>query len=299
MSSHDDVIIITKRARGHGHGHHGGSWKIALADFALAMMAFFLVLWLIEVSSQDQKEAIAEYFSRPNFFDDAGAPSPVSFDNSSLGAGTFQPPNEVEEEFSRTPPEENKKKESASAANSLSPHLVVAKSRSIMTNSANTLHIESVPEGIRIDLIDSEKQPMFTKGGNSLSHYFEDLLLAMAPTLAELQIPIKITGHTDGVQFHKAASGNNWNLAFQRAQQARETLVYGGVEESSIDRLVAMADRSLLTPDTPNNIINRRVELLVLLDPSEYSTAKSKKRIAEKLSEATETAHEKAAANQI
>ncbi len=262
MSS--DPIIIRRRARPSPKGHHGGSWKVALADFAMAMMALFLVLWLVEVSSDEQKKAIADYFSTPGIFAEKHTQFPVEF------SGTLPKSGPVEEQVV----EARTLLSDAALQRPIKTHQEQAfdrisrefESGGSLSAYAQSLRMQASPEGIRIDIIEDGKRHMFGRGSENLAPYFEDLLLALAPRLAELNMPLKISGHTDAVPFSKGARSNNWELSHNRAHAALDTLVHGGYPDEQILQVVAMADRNLLLPEEPENPINRRIELLLLND---------------------------------
>ncbi|WP_067516391.1 flagellar motor protein MotB [Endozoicomonas ascidiicola] len=287
-----ETIIIRKRARpGHG-GHHGGSWKVALADFAMAMMALFLVLWLVEVSSDEQKLAISDYFSRPGIFEGTNSKHPVDLAGSA--------PKSAPLEHFRIEGDQLLKKTLFSPTEVTMQTLILGTLKKDLEGDdglasfGENLRMTSIKEGVLIDIIEDGSHPMFVRGGQSLTPYFEDLLLALAPKISGFQLPIKITGHTDATPFSSHSGRNNWDLSHERAQIAVKTLVHGGLPEASIDQVVAMADRQLLLPDDPTNPMNRRIELVIVTE-----TVESSKPETPSVMEMRSEAQSEAAANQI
>ncbi|MCV9880406.1 flagellar motor protein MotB [Brenneria izbisi] len=261
---HQHPIIRKKRKSGHG-AHHGGSWKIAYADFMTAMMALFLVMWLIAISTPSQLAQIAEYFRTP--LKVALTSGSKSSESSSPIPGGGNDPTQQEGEVRKIIKmdtegrldEERLKKlrerldqliEADPRLRALRPHLL----------------IEMIDEGLRIQIIDSQNRPMFQTGSAQVEPYMRDILRAIAPILNDIPNKLSISGHTDDVQYAMGERGySNWELSADRANSSRRELITGGLAEGKVLRVVGMAaTMNLKHSVTGNDAVNRRISLLVL-----------------------------------
>ncbi|TBU94541.1 motility protein MotB [Stutzerimonas kirkiae] len=265
--------IIVKRVKRYAAGHHGGAWKIAFADFAIAMMAFFLVLWLLSSTTPEQRKAIAGYFQDPIGFSESASPYVIDLGGTptpapdktlnptldSVGSATSQASmdgadaetlaEEVEQERLQLLLQELQEK--------------VDENPSLM-HSREQIQFEITRDGLRIQIMDAENRPMFALGSAQLQPFFEDLLLAMADTIKAVPNKISISGHTDAKPFSGASNFGNWELSASRANAARRTLVAAGYPESQVARVVGYASSVLLDAENPYNPVNRRIDILVL-----------------------------------
>ncbi|MDE1168417.1 MAG: flagellar motor protein MotB [Pseudomonas sp.] len=262
-----DAPIIIRRRRKVSHGHHGGAWKIAFADFMTALMALFLVLWVLSNASKAQKNAIADYFSTPlltalgkgerssnstNVIP-GGGPSPT------FKAGEF---SQVDTPRKRPAAEEMRRlgrlRERLQSAVELNPAL---------KDLSQQILIELTPEGLSLQLIDSEQRPMFEVGSARVAPYLRTLLRTIAPVLNELPNSIQISGHTDSHPYAGGELGySNWELSADRAKASRQELVSGGLDSDKLLRLSGMADRIRFHDAQPFDAANRRIAIIVL-DP--------------------------------
>ena len=269
MNNYDPVIRRVKKVK--RGGHHGGAWKIALADFALAMMAFFLVLWIINVSSPDELKAIEGYFNDPMGVATAGySNDPIDL-GGSPAMSTEQKldidlpePGSVPEAQNETNKREGKEGDEIEKMN----NLLVEQFQSIdrINSQQQNMRIEITPDGVRITLIDDPDRPMFERGSARLVPDMENTLLSMGSVFERVQNPISITGHTDSSTFNDANGMDNWDLSSARANAAKRALVEGGVASRRIAQVIGLADTvpyNRLDPDSPEN---RRISVMLLTD---------------------------------
>ncbi len=279
MSKQEHVVF--KRAKAHGHDEaHGGAWKVAFADFMIALMALFLVLWIMQVSDKEERQAIVENITRMNIFEpsngnpfdtaqgmtpvDLGSSSSVRSKHDSTHTVTsfYNGNGEGPESDSLIPGKFDTREELAVLAKVIEKMIK-------QINAQDNVHIDITPQGLRIVLQDDYKQNMFSRGGTELTPYFEDLLLALAPIFQRVENSIIISGHTDSTAFKQRFSNKtNWELSANRANVARQTLVAGGMPEQRVLQVTGMSDRALLNPKEPGGSENRRIELFVLTTPA-------------------------------
>jgi chemotaxis protein MotB len=253
MADGPKVIVIKKK--GKGHGHHGGAWKVAYADFVTAMMALFIVLWLLTQSDQASKEVIAEYFrtgtmpggsltiGRP-----AGSNPPVPVDilpQGSSGGLSMRALNKL--------------------ANSMEKLLKKAASSgdAQMAKLAKSVTVKVSAQGALIELVDSGEDLLFAVSSSELKPATVRFLEQIAPLLTESGQRIEIHGHTDARAFDKTAKKTNWDLSYERAERARKILEAKGVPHGEIDGVLAHADTQLYVADKPLAPQNRRLSILV------------------------------------
>ncbi|WP_312935122.1 flagellar motor protein MotB [Pseudomonas sp.] len=265
--------IIVKRVKRFGDGHHGGAWKIAFADFATAMMAFFLVLWLMSTATPEQKIAIAGYFQDPIGFAESGTPYVID-----LGGTPEMAPDKTinpEQNMESTPPlnpQVNKDQVESMAEQVERERLELLLQE--LQNKVNEnpelqkfkdqILFEITQDGLRIQIMDAENRPMFDLGSARLQPYFEDILLAMADTIKAVPNKISVSGHTDAKPFAGSGGFGNWELSANRANAARRALVTGGYPDDQVARVVGYASSSLFDRKDPLNPVNRRIDIVVL-----------------------------------
>jgi len=277
LGPHQNIII--RRSKKGRHEEHGGAWKVAMADFALAMMALFLVLWVINSSNEQQRAAISGYFQDPKAFEegkrvpsryviDLGG-SPSTADNIAesevLDPEKILQAEEIEsmaEAIERQRMEQMKAKIEAriDASPTLSPF-------------KDQLLLDITTEGLRLQIVDQTKRPMFDAGSARLKYYSEDILWELAPMLATMDHRLSIVGHTDASKMGGARDEDdaNWSLSALRADAARRALMEAGVEKSQIAEVIGMGDTAPLKPDDPYAEVNRRISITLLNKKSEES----------------------------
>ncbi|MFK3972285.1 flagellar motor protein MotB [Pseudomonas sp. NPDC087358] len=264
--------IIIKRVKRYGGGHHGGAWKIAFADFATAMMAFFLVLWLMSSATPEQLIAIAGYFKDPVGFSDSGSPYVID-----LGGSPEMSPDQTLNPEVKSTPAPDKVPVDADKQDAAAEQVEQERLEMLLQELQNKVNenpqlakfkdqilFEITQDGLRIQIMDAENRPMFDIGSARLKPYFEDILLAMADTIKAVPNKVSISGHTDATPYVGNNGFGNWELSANRANAARRALLAGGYPDPQVARVVGYASSSLYDKENPNNPVNRRIDIVVL-----------------------------------
>ncbi|MBF4206442.1 MULTISPECIES: flagellar motor protein MotB [Pseudomonas] len=265
--------IIVKRIKRFGDGHHGGAWKIAFADFATAMMAFFLVLWLLSTATPEQKIAIAGYFKDPIGFSESGTPYIIDLG----GSPQLAPEKTINPEVKSEPTPDTSLQLDQDKVESMAEQVERERLELLLQELQNKVEenpqlqkfkdqilFEITQDGLRIQIMDAENRPMFDLGSARLQPYFEDILLAMADTIKAVPNKISISGHTDAKPYAGTGDFGNWELSANRANAARRALVAGGYPDTQVARVVGYASSSLFDRQNPLNPVNRRIDIIVL-----------------------------------
>ncbi|MTH46506.1 flagellar motor protein MotB [Intestinirhabdus alba] len=262
--NHPIVVVKRRKSKGHGDGAHG-SWKIAYADFMTAMMAFFLVMWLISISSPKDLVQIAEYFRTPLATAVTGG-SRISHDNSPIPGGGDDHARQEGEVKKQPNIDLLKRRLEQSRLSKLRGDLdQLIESDPKLRALRPHLKIDLVREGLRIQIIDSQNRPMFKIGSAEVEPYMRDILRAIAPVLNGIPNRISLSGHTDDYPYANGERGySNWELSADRANASRRELVIGGLDDGKMLRVVGMAATMRLSDRGPDDAINRRISLLVL-----------------------------------
>ena len=266
--------IVIKRIKKGGHGGHAAAWKIAYADFVTAMMAFFLLMWLLGSTTAGDLKGIADYFQSPLKIALSGgsgagdATSIIQGGGPSLTQSVGQvksgenetrknTPNQLRRELARIERERMEKlKERVDAA-------IVGNSR--LAEFRHQIRVEVTPDGLRIQIIDDFNRPMFQLGSSTVQPYMREILRSIAEVLNEVDSRIALSGHTDSAQYAGGERGySNWELSADRANSSRRELVAGGLGRDRIVRVVGLADSNLLIKDDPRSPLNRRIAIIVL-----------------------------------
>jgi chemotaxis protein MotB len=329
--------IIIKREEIIEGGHHGGAWKVAYADFVTAMMAFFLLMWLLNATTEKQRRGLADYFAPSNAIatktSGSGLPfgGRTPFDNGSMvsdkGAQTVKPgrstaavaPDDADADMSdqalaprqidddgdpapaqlarsnaddsgedggskkmQSPQTEPNADDRAATADKAREERAqrVAQERANFDQAAeqmraalqadpdlaafaHQLSIDITPEGLRIQLLDEDRQPMFASGSTVLNDRARLIVQKIAPMIAKLPEPISITGHTDAEPYHGGGM-TNWDLSTERANATRRLLAESGLADQRFKSVAGTADRDLLLPGDPRAAANRRIVIVVL-----------------------------------
>ncbi|MCV4340274.1 flagellar motor protein MotB [Pseudomonas capsici] len=264
--------IIVKRVKRFGGGHHGGAWKIAFADFATAMMAFFLVLWLLSAATPEQLIAVAGYFKDPVGFTDSGSPYVID-----LGGSPEMSPNQTLNPEVKTTPSPDTVPIESDTSESKAEQVEQERMEMLLQELQNKVEenpqlqkfkdqilFEITQDGLRIQIMDADNRPMFDSGSARLKPYFEDILLAMADTIRTVPNKTSISGHTDAKPYVGSGEFGNWELSANRANAARRALVAGGYPDSQVARVVGYASSALYDREHPFNPVNRRIDIVVL-----------------------------------
>ncbi|MEQ5788035.1 OmpA family protein [Erythrobacter sp. NFXS35] len=268
--------IIVKKVTIVEGGHHGGAWKVAYADFVTAMMAFFLLLWLLGATVEKQRKGIADYFTptlvkmrkesagSEGLLGGSSITDPDNYPNAMGQTGTraITIPRGVTggpvEGGGRGELDSDKLKE---LRDTIAKKLV---QRRQLAHLARQVRVMRAPEGIRIDLVDDADFSMFELGTTILTTDARGLLEVMAETLKDQSAPLILRGHTDSLPWRSGVTANNWSLSTGRAEATRQALVLGGVPQPRIARIEGVAATEPLIADNPADPRNRRISLLLL-----------------------------------
>ncbi|MBD2810786.1 flagellar motor protein MotB [Xenorhabdus sp. Vera] len=264
MRANNVTVIRIKKRKKHDPGHCGGSWKIAYADFMTAMMAFFLVMWLISIASPQELTSIAEYFRTPlqvainkgQQSSDSTNPIPGG------GEDVFQQDGEVFRQIKQVETSEDTRR--LNRLRQQLDQLIITDPR--LKELRPHLLIDMMDEGLRIQIIDRENRPMFMIGSAKVESHMSDILRAIAPILNDIPNKVSLSGHTDNLQYVNGQRGySNWELSSDRANASRRELLMGGLDEVKILRVVGMASTvSMQKGIDPNAPVNRRISIIVL-----------------------------------
>jgi chemotaxis protein MotB len=340
--------IVIKRIEEAGHGHHGGAWKVAYADFVTAMMAFFLLMWLLNATTEEQRRGLADYFAPSNVMgqnqtgagqpfggrtphesaqvtQNAGAirlqrgPLPVLEDveveeevptvarpvpkrEGPEGEDEEAEPRRIRQARADAPPgdadprevqrraqadtreadargtreadarelsdaalrEEHRRREREAFERAAQELREAVAADPLLADLGPQLLVEQVPEGLRIQLLDADRQPMFSLGGTAPNDRARNLLARVTQVVSRLPNAIAVAGHTDATPFRGGGERSNWDLSAERANVTRRLLTEAGLPPARIRSVTGHAERDLLLPDAPNAAANRRVSITLL-----------------------------------
>jgi chemotaxis protein MotB len=267
--------IIVKRIKKTAGGHHGGAWKIAYADFVTAMMAFFLLMWLLGSTSKGDLEGISEFFKNPLKVAMSGGSG--SGDSSSVikGGGTDLTRrngqvNKGETQTNRKTYDLNDAKAALEKVEGERLKILKAKieatieANPILKKYQNQLLLDITSEGLRIQIVDEQNRPMFALAKATLQPYTSDILHVLGMVLNDVPNRIGLSGHTDSTPYFSEAGYSNWELSADRANASRRALVVGGLADAKILRVVGLAAAAPLDRADPFNPINRRISIIVM-----------------------------------
>ncbi len=277
-SRNKEHTTIIKRSARKGHeAFHGGAWKVAFADFTLAMMALFMVLWIMGAVTEEERKEIVSTLNGESIFEghsitpvtrkEAGGKMAVLTTGDALskkkvtGQGPTDPLKDMTQQVKHGQSLEDVNKRSQKRIEDLAR--IIMKITSAYDAQSN-LKLEIVPQGLRILITDDQKREMFQRSSAILTPFFKRLLGEFAPALSTIDNKIIITGHTDATHFRDQELYNNWNLSGERAMQARTVLTRNGLDPNQILQVSGMADQMLLDPQNPLSSANRRIEIMVL-----------------------------------
>ena len=283
--------IIVKRIKKSGGGHHGGAWKIAYADFVTAMMAFFLLMWLLGSTTKGDLNGIAEYFQTPLRVGMLGGSG--SGDSSSVlqGGGRDLTKKEGQVKKGSDPPQKKSydlKAAQAELERAEMQQLKSLKSRIEATIESNPtlkqykkqLLLDITTEGLRIQIVDEKNRPMFALARAELQPYTKEILHEIGSALNGVQNKIGLSGHTDATPYINGEKGySNWELSADRANASRRELIAGGMDESKVLRVVGLSSAVFIDAQDPFNPINRRISIIVMNKKTEESIANDGKMV--------------------
>jgi len=277
--------IVIKRIKKAGHGHHGGVWKIAYADFVTAMMAFFLLMWLLGSTTKGDLKGIADYFQSPLQVAMAGGSGAGDADSVIQGGGPSltDAPGQVKRGDVEAD-KQRRARERAERARRERAQMEDLKTRLESALLANPqlaelrhqIRVEITPDGLRIQIVDDFNRPMFALGGAQVQPYMRVLLREIGQVLNEVDRKIALTGHTDATPYVGGERGySNWELSADRANASRRELIAGGMDPAKVLRVVGLADSSLLNKDNPRDPLNRRISIIVFNKLAEEKLARA------------------------
>ncbi len=271
------VIIIKKKKKGGGDGHHGGAWKVAYADFVTAMMAFFLLMWLLNATTEEQRKGIADYFnptipiSRISgggsdglngssiFTEQTYAKMGTGATASSTLAKTKPLTADEAAKFSENSETELTEAQQAAAVAQL--EMMLSEESKALSDH---VQVKLSPEGIVMELVDSEDVPLFALGQSQPTDLLVELVATVTDSFGAFGNNIKVVGHTDSLAYRDNMSFDNWDLSTERANVARRLLVEKGFPLTRIQEVSGRADTDLLIPDDPYAAQNRRISITLL-----------------------------------
>ena len=274
--------IIIKRIKKNGHAAHGGAWKIAYADFVTAMMAFFLLMWLLGSTSEGDKKGLSDYFNAPlkvalQGGSGAGASNSIlSGGGKDLTRSTGQSPaGEGEDPIRRkmaadimraeVAKQETKKMEALSAKIS-----AVISNNPKLAEFQSQIRLETTPDGLQIQIVDDQNRPMFDTGSALVKPYMREILREIGTALNGVENKISLDGHTDRSPYGNGDKGySNWELSADRANASRRELVASGMPDEKLARVTGLASSNLLDQQNPLAPINRRISIIVMTREAE------------------------------
>jgi chemotaxis protein MotB len=268
--------IIIKRVKKGGHAVHGGAWKIAYADFVTAMMAFFLLMWLLGSTTDGDKKGISDYFQSPVKVAMQGGSGAGSSNSLIMGGG-----NDITQTAGQTAKSDSEEKKSKRVAteqfrqseakadsrrlSALSAKIAAAISNNKkLSEFSSQIKLEITPDGLQIQIVDDQKRPMFDSGSASVKPYMHDILREIGVALLDVENKISLDGHTDRSSYGSPLGYSNWELSADRANATRRELMAAGMPESKLARVVGMGSSLPFDPEDPKSPSNRRITLLVM-----------------------------------
>ncbi|SAL15732.1 flagellar motor protein MotB [Caballeronia sordidicola] len=287
MANKNDRPIFIKRIISSKKAHHGGAWKLAYADFMTAMMAFFLLMWLLSAVSPVQRQGIAEYFNMPlknaimggqrtgmdsSIIDGGGrdisSPEPGT---TRMSDGTRRS-NRIDEQTLKDAQGELERRDQARLHDLQVKLMSAIDANPVLRQFRQQIRIDSTQQGLRIEIVDTQKRPMFALASNSVQPYMRDILREIGKALNDVPNRIVVQGHTDATQYAGGEKGySNWELSADRANASRRELISGGMDEAKVLRVIGLASTQNLNKKDAFDPENRRISILVLNRKSEES----------------------------
>lgn len=291
MRNAQEQVIVVRKRRTSGHKKAGGAWKVAFADFTLAMMALFMVLWVLAVSSQQEREILATRLrdysilsNEANPFDISNSPFPIDMEGKPsvedqmalqyVTDGQPQQPNEIYHQANGK--QLSQAIEGETAKGYLDTPAQMQQLGSIIARLAkeahlqNNLKLEVVAQGLRIQIRDDDNSQMYARGSTFITPYFSQVLNSLTPLLANVENKLMISGHTDSVPYPDDHY-TNWELSSERAAMARRVMVSRGLPAAHVAMVMGLADTMLIDPKNPEASQNRRIEILLMNKKAEQA----------------------------
>ena len=296
--------IIIKRVKKAAHVHHGGAWKIAYADFVTAMMAFFLLMWLLGSTAQGELQGIAAYFNSPLKVAMSGGSG--AGNSSSIVPGGGNDLSKVHGQVRRSEADDNANRRSSQAMGRADEskrdaqrlHALKAKVEAMIASNSklneyrSQIRTEITQDGLMIQIVDEQNRPMFDSGSALVKPYMRDILRDIGAAMGSAENSISLSGHTDAAPYGNADRGySNWELSADRANASRRELVAAGMPMDKLARVVGMASSDPLLPEETRAAQNRRITITVLTKEAERRMlGQDKDRNTEQVTSAEEAA---------
>lgn len=281
--------IIIKRIKKGGHAAHGGAWKIAYADFVTAMMAFFLLMWLLGSTTEGDRKGISDYFASPLKVAMQGGSG--SGDSSHVLKGGGQDLSRTDGQVKRGEVEAERRTINLKALKAEQRRVEAARldelkkkvedalaSNPKLASMSSQIRLDMTPDGLRIQIVDAQNRPMFDSGSAVVKPYMRELLRQIAEVLLEVPNRLTMEGHTDAAPFSGDRGGlgyGNWELSSDRANASRRELVSGGLPDARMLRVQGLAASSLFERDDPLSPSNRRISIIVMNRDAEDSVLRT------------------------
>jgi chemotaxis protein MotB len=295
--------IIVKKVKKGGHAVHGGAWKIAYADFVTAMMAFFLLMWLLGSTSEGDKKGLSDYFAAPlkvSMMGGSGAGASNSVltgggsdltqqsGQSRKGDGNDPIKKKMMAEAMKAEIAKQDAKKLAALSGKISS---LISSNPKLAEYSSQIRLETTPDGLQIQIVDDQKRPMFDSGSASVKPYMHDILREIGTALNDVENKISLDGHTDRSPYSNADRGySNWELSADRANATRRELVAAGMPDAKLARVVGLSSSILLDAANPLSPVNRRISIIVMTrEAEERLMGSGRSPVASTAEPATET----------
>ncbi|AGX87388.1 flagellar motor protein MotB [Candidatus Symbiobacter mobilis] len=272
--------IIIKRVKKGGHAAHGGAWKIAYADFVTAMMAFFLLMWLLGSTTEGDKKGLSDFFQSPLKVAMLGGSGSGSSSSPIMGGGsdltqsagmTRKGDGEIKKTSTQKQKKEQQAKDDARKLAELS-----AKISAIITNTpalaefSKQIILRMTPDGLQIQIVDEQNRPMFDSGSAVVKPYMREILREIGKALTGIEHRISLDGHTDQTPYGSGVFGySNWELSADRANASRRELVSAGMPDEQVARVMGLASSVLMDHENPRGAANRRISITVMTREAE------------------------------
>jgi chemotaxis protein MotB len=270
--------IIVKKIKKTAAGHHGGAWKIAYADFVTAMMAFFLLMWLLGSTSKAQKEGISDYFKTPLMVALTGGTAVGASDTLIKNGGgkdftkksgqvkAVEGPKGKQKEINAEEAKKALEKAEAEKLEEMKAKIEKAIEDSpALSKFKNQLLLDITSEGLRIQIVDEQNRAMFASSKAEMQPYAQQILQEIGKMLNGVSNKISLSGHTDAVAYSGGDKGySNWELSSDRANASRRELIAGGMDETKLLRVVGLSSANLFNKEDPLSPSNRRISIIVM-----------------------------------
>jgi len=285
MASNDKRPIVVKRIKKVVGGAHGGAWKIAYADFVTAMMAFFLLMWLLGSTAKEDLAGISDYFKTPLSVALTGGTSTsesrsmikgggmdVTRNKGEVRKGEIKPEKKIEIKTAEEILRQEKQKEVEKLKELKSSIEKAIDANQKLQQFKKQILLDITTEGLRIQIVDEKNRPMFRSGSAQLEPYTKDILHEIGKTLNQVPNKVSLSGHTDAQPYSLTGKGyGNWELSADRANASRRELIAGGIGEEKVVRVVGLSSAVLFDKIDPLNPINRRISIIVMNKKAEES----------------------------